>query len=436
MTSNGNGGVPLTFSVSERPEFMALFNDEVNALSAIFKKHNFPIKLAGGPVRDILSGKVPSDLDFATTATPDQMKAIFDEEGVRMINANGEEHGTITARINDRENYEITTLRIDKVTDGRRAEVEFTEDWRLDSNRRDLTVNSMFLDLEGTVTDYFRGSEDLEKKRVAFVGSAVERIQEDYLRILRYFRFYGRIAEDPDAHEAATIEAIKENVSGMKDISGERIWMEWKKILSGRFAGDITLKMIEVGLGPHIGLPETPDTEEMKRIWQSCSEKNLHPVTLLVSLLRNDQEMAKLHSRLKLSGFERDLGYFVIAQRVDKLHPNPIRPYQFLIIDSKAKTTDVRQWTVEVLKYKGLDELAQEIEEWEIPKFPVNGYDLISEGCPKGRLMSVVTQELKTIWKEKDFAISREDLLKELPKILDNIDMSAYEQKKQRKPKK
>lgn len=102
-------------------------------------------------------GKTPTDIDFATTATPDQMKEMFEKEEVRMINAKGEKHGTITSRINDAQNFEVTTLRIDVVTDGRHAEVEYTTDWMLDANRRDLTINSMFLGLDGSVYDYFYG---------------------------------------------------------------------------------------------------------------------------------------------------------------------------------------------------------------------------------------------------------------------------------------
>lgn len=138
--------------------------------------------------RDLLMGMKPKDLDFATTATPAQMKEMFTTENVRMINAKGEKHGTITPRINDKENFEVTTLRIDVVTDGRHAEVQFTTDWLLDALRRDLTINSMFLGLDGSVYDYFFGYEDLQNRRIRFVGDAVTRIQEDYLRILRYFR--------------------------------------------------------------------------------------------------------------------------------------------------------------------------------------------------------------------------------------------------------
>ena len=119
----------------------------------------------------------------------------------KILVVGGEKHGTITARIDDKFNFEVTTLRIDKVTDGRHAEVEFTKDWQIDAERRDLTVNSMFLNLDGTVVDFFNGRKDLQNNRIAFVGSAEKRIQEDYLRILRYFRFYGRLCELENEHE-------------------------------------------------------------------------------------------------------------------------------------------------------------------------------------------------------------------------------------------
>lgn len=168
------------------PIFHSIFTPELNTLSELFKKYNYPLRIAGGAVRDILMDLKPTDLDFATTATPEQMKDLFTKEDIRMINTKGEKHGTITARINDKENFEITTLRIDLVTDGRHAEVQFTTNWKLDANRRDLTINSMFLDLEGNVYDYFYGYDDLQKRRIVFVGNPISRIQEDYLRILRY----------------------------------------------------------------------------------------------------------------------------------------------------------------------------------------------------------------------------------------------------------
>ena len=297
----------------ESAKFESILTPELKTLSQLFIKHGYELRIAGGAVRDLLMDKTPTDIDFATTATPDQMKEMFEKEEVRMINNKGEEHGTITARINDKENYEVTTLRIDKVTDGRRAEVEFTVDWEVDANRRDLTINSMFLGLDGILYDYFNGHEDLKSKTVRFVGDPVQRIQEDYLRILRYFRFYGRISSEADNHEDETVTAIKDNVGGMDRISGERIWMEWKKILNGNFSLELTMKMIEVGLGPYIGLPSNPNLGEFNNVLSRCEKLNLklESTAKLAALLSTEDEVLKLHSRLKLSGLERDLCLFV-----------------------------------------------------------------------------------------------------------------------------
>jgi tRNA nucleotidyltransferase (CCA-adding enzyme) len=233
--------------------FKSIFTTELNDLLAIFKKYNFEIRIAGGAVRDLLMEKKPTDLDFATTATPKEMKSMFEAEKVRMINMNGEKHGTITPRINNLENFECTTLRIDVLTDGRHAEVEFTKDWLLDANRRDLTINAMFLGFDGSVYDYFYGYEDLKALKVTFVGNADTRIKEDFLRILRYFRFYGRISTSADKHEPETLKVIAENAEGLQRISGERIWVELKKILQGNYAGELMMTIVECGLGKYIG---------------------------------------------------------------------------------------------------------------------------------------------------------------------------------------
>jgi tRNA nucleotidyltransferase (CCA-adding enzyme) len=131
--------------------------------------------------------------------------------------------------------------------------VEFTKDWLLDANRRDLTINAMFLGIDGSVYDYFYGFEDLKDRRVRFVGDADKRIKEDFLRILRYFRFYGRIATSPEEHEPETLKIISDNAEGLKRISGERIWVELKKILQGNFAGDLVIALVKCGLGEFIG---------------------------------------------------------------------------------------------------------------------------------------------------------------------------------------
>lgn len=398
-------------------EFKSIFTDELLKLSTIFDKYGYEIRIAGGAVRDLLSGKTPKDLDFATTATPDQMKTMFTEENIRMINAKGEKHGTITPRINDKENFEVTTLRIDVLTDGRHAEVQYTTDWLLDANRRDLTINSMFLDLNGNIYDYFYGFDDLQKRRVAFVGNPVTRIQEDFLRILRYFRFYGRIASTPDDHDEVTITAIKENASGLAQISGERIWTELKKILEGNFSGELLKKILECNCAPHIGLPENYNLKELDKILMNLktNDLQLNAITLLTSLINTEEEAMQLHARIKFSAYERDLMLFIVQHREPKLDPRPLQPYKILVL--KAKNKNTREYVVELLKYLNSEHI-EEFNSWVLPKFPLNGTILKENGVEAGNFMGAVMQAMKNYWTDNDFNLSEEELLKKLPSVV------------------
>ncbi|KAF7268053.1 hypothetical protein GWI33_018795 [Rhynchophorus ferrugineus] len=404
----------------ESPEFKSIFTEELKLIANLFNKYDYEIRVAGGAVRDLLMNLEPKDLDFATTATPTEMKKIFEAENIRMINVNGEKHGTITARINDKENFEVTTLRIDVVTDGRHAEVEFTTDWMLDALRRDLTINSMFLDLDGNVYDYFYGYDDLKKRRVVFVGNAVTRIQEDYLRILRYFRFYGRIANEKSNHEEQTLQSIRENAAGLEKISGERIWTELKKILEGNFAGELMETIVDCGLSEYIGLPKKPNLLELKRVWGQSSHMKLHAITLLASLLNDVDDAVNLNARLKLSAFERDLAIFIVENREPKLHPSPLLPYQQLIVKAKSKPPVIKQCVLEILKYNNSPYL-EDMEKWEIPKFPVNGSMLKENGVESGRFMGVVMQELRNIWADNEFKLSTDALLSHIPEVLKTL---------------
>lgn len=160
---------------------------ELLKLEEIFQKEGYSLRLVGGVVRDLLLGSNPKDIDLATDCTPDDMIQLFGKWGLRYV-PTGLQHGTITVHTTAAD-YEITTLRIDQITDGRHAIVQFTSDWKLDSSRRDLTINSMSLGFDGTLYDYFDGQRHLKEKKILFVGDANSRIQEDYLRILRYFRY-------------------------------------------------------------------------------------------------------------------------------------------------------------------------------------------------------------------------------------------------------
>lgn len=403
----------------DSPEFQALFTPELKNLVEVFNKYGYELRIAGGAVRDLLMHLKPHDVDFASTATPAQMKEMFTKEEIRMLNMKGESHGTITARLNDKENFEITTLRIDVLTDGRRAQVEFTTDWQLDAGRRDLTINSLFLGLDGTVYDYFNGIEDLENRRIKFVGHAVQRIQEDYLRILRYFRFYGRIGNKMTIHDQTTLDAIRENMAGLKGISGERVWSELKKILAGPQNHVLLKTMLGLGLAPFIGLPEHPNVAEFDAMYDRSCQLSPQPVTLIAALLKSEAQLMELNGRIKLSTYERDLGLFVLGNRDRKPCEDELHPYQSLVLESSGKQSDVKEWVEEVLKYRGEVELLNKLREWKVPKFPVNGHDLMSRGISAGYRLSKIMLTMKRRWINSSFTVTKEELLDNLQDFID-----------------
>ncbi|XP_065086311.1 CCA tRNA nucleotidyltransferase 1, mitochondrial [Ochlerotatus camptorhynchus] len=405
----------------DTPEFRSIFTKELEDLIDLFKRYNYEVRVAGGAVRDILMGKCPKDIDIATTATPTEMKEIFTKENIRMVNMNGEKHGTITPRINDKENFEITTLRIDAVTDGRHAEVIHTTDWLLDANRRDLTINSMFLGFDGKVYDYFYGYEDLQKRRVAFVGDPDLRIKEDYLRIMRYFRFYGRIAEHENNHDEETLRIITKNGSGLAKISGERIWQEWKKILSGNFGCDLTIKMLDSGLAPHMGLPEKPNTDEFLKTFknvESVQAGEIQPITVLSALLQTPEEAITLNLRLKFTVFERELSYFLTQNRDEFNSVNELLDFQQLTLHTIGSAKLKKEYVLELLRYHGKRDLYNQLKEWQIPAFPIKGNSLVEKGAPKGQQLGRVLGELKMIWAANQFNMSESELLDHLPDVL------------------
>ncbi|CAH0594295.1 unnamed protein product [Chrysodeixis includens] len=405
----------------ESEEFKGIFTPEVAALKSLFDKYNYEIRVAGGAVRDLLMGLNPKDLDFATTATPQEMKEMFTAENVRMINTNGEKHGTITARINDKESFEVTTLRVDIVTDGRHAEVIFTTNWKLDANRRDLTINSMFLGFDGSVYDYFFGYEDLKKRRIAFVGDSEKRIKEDYLRILRYFRFYGKIADKPDNHEKEILQVIKDNVGGLQNISGERIWCELKKMLQGNYAGSLLKTMIDADVGKYMGLPSNPNIEELGRVMKRAEHLNLHPMSYLAALLTDLDQVTDLHSRLKFSSYDRDLAYFLVEHRGDKVAARPLLPYEKLVLNTKIKQRDAIEYVKEVLKYRGDENLLEQFNKWEVPRFPISGKMLKDAGVPPGRMYGPIISKIKDMWIDNEYKQSEEELVKIIPNLIEEF---------------
>jgi poly(A) polymerase/tRNA nucleotidyltransferase (CCA-adding enzyme) len=201
-------------------------------------------RIAGGAVRDALAGRAVADVDLAVPLTPEAVIARVSAAGLKAV-PTGLAHGTVTV-LSAKNAFEVTSLRRDVETDGRHAMVAFTDDWEADASRRDFTINAMSADRAGTVYDYFGGRADLSAGRVRFVGVAAARIEEDYLRILRFFRFYARYARgEADAEAVGAIRALRD---GVLRLSAERVWMEMKRIFAAADPRAALALMAETGV--------------------------------------------------------------------------------------------------------------------------------------------------------------------------------------------
>ena len=363
--------------------------DELKKLDSIFKKSKHEIRIVGGAVRDLALGKSPKDIDLATDATPQEMQAMFDSAGVRHI-PTGIEHGTITAVINN-EPYEITTLRADVETDGRRAEVEFVRSWEEDAKRRDLTYNAMSMDFDGNLYDYHGGMDDLQDKVTKFVGDPAERIKEDYLRTLRYFRFQGRL--DTPTFDRDTMNAIADNIDGLKQLSVERVWMEMGKILNGGNIQQILGAMDKTGVLDAIGLNYKPSQELMD---------GGDPIINLARITDDES----IGTRWKMSNEEKGKLGFLLSEK-GKTHSKDW--YTNMMVDGFDRTQ-----LDALARYNNQDDMIQHIKTFKAPEFPVDGNDLIKMGHERGPKIGQTLQALRAQWKAGNFSASKDELLQSM----------------------
>ncbi len=342
-------------------------------------------RLVGGCVRDALAGRPGADIDLATPLPPDGVAAALAGAGLRAV-PTGIAHGTVTAVLDGRP-FEITTLRRDVLTDGRHAAVAWTDDWREDAARRDFTINAMSLapnDVpgsppDGTLHDYFGGAADLRDGRVRFVGEAACRVAEDYLRILRFFRFQARYGAGPPDRDA--VEAVTAGVPGIARLSAERVWAELKRILQAPDPGPALRLMAETGVLDAV-VPEGADPARVAGL-------PADPVLRAAALLSGDR--AAFAERLKLSGAE--------AERLHALAGPP--PY--------GGEADLRRQLADtppaVLLGRSLlarqDEAMRErIRAIPRPVFPLEGRDALALGVPPGPGVGALLRQVRAWWME------------------------------------
>lgn len=368
----------------------SIITPAIRKLDKVFKKNKHEVRIVGGAVRDIALGKEPKDIDFATDATPDEMIAMLDKEGIRHI-PTGIEHGTITAVI-DGEDFEITTLRADTNTDGRHADVEFVRSWEEDAKRRDLTYNAMSMDIDGTVHDYNGGMDDLQDKVSRFVGDPEERIKEDYLRILRYFRFQSKL--DSPKWDDATLNAIKDNADGMTGLSVERIWQEMGKLLMGSSAKEALEWMNKTGVSSKIGL-------------EGINPAKLGEPTGPIIALARMLDSSGIARDWKMSNYDREMFDFLIKHKGENINS---KQAQDMIING-ASQDHLLAWA----NMHGKNDVYDAVHGFEQPDFPINGKDLLARGYVAGPNLGKMIADLKDEWMKSNYKLSKEQLLSKVP---------------------
>jgi poly(A) polymerase len=360
-------------------------------------------RVVGGAVRDALAGREVCEIDLATPRRPEQVTQALQAAGVRVV-PTGLDHGTVTA-VADGKGFEVTTLRRDLETDGRHAVVAFSDDWREDAARRDFTINAMSLTRAGEVFDYFGGIGDLRAGVVRFVGDPATRIAEDYLRILRFFRFLARYARAPA--DPTALAAIRSGVPGLAGLSVERVWSELGRILSAPDPRQAVALMAELGVLSAV-LPEGADPARLARLVEAGAPAD--PLLRLAALLTGDA--AALAARLRLSAAERD--------RLITLRDGPVpRPddddpaLRRRLADEPSEVLADRAW----LAGGGASEwaaLRARLAALPRPLFPLEGRDVLALGEPEGPLVGALLREVRAWWLEggctADKAACREEL--------------------------
>ncbi|MEZ5873155.1 MAG: CCA tRNA nucleotidyltransferase [Nitratireductor sp.] len=380
-------------------------------------------RINGGAVRNALLGEPVTEVDLSTTLEPDVVTRCLEAAGIKVV-ATGKEHGTVTA-ICDGSGYEITTLRRDVETDGRRAVVAFGTDWKEDARRRDLTMNALYCDADGRLHDPLDGYGDLRARRVRFIGEAENRISEDYLRILRFFRFFAWYGQGrPDAEGLKACSRLKANIA---QLSVERIWMELKKLLNAPDPTRAILWMRTTGVLGEV-LPESIKwgTDSFPALIGLETEipQQVDPLLRLMAIIPPRAEITSgLSKRLKLSTREGER----LANWVEAGEPVPhVADGDFarqlylsepqavcdrLVIAMARISTYEKDGNKRSAQIRRFAQLLEFARNWKRPQFPVNGSDLIATGIHPGPELGRVLGMLEHAWLESGFTLSRDELI-------------------------
>lgn len=378
-------------------------------------------RFVGGCVRNAVIGRPIADIDVATTLTPEAVIKALRAARVRAV-PTGVEHGTVTAVV-QHQPVEVTTLRRDVETDGRRAVVAFTTDWREDALRRDFTLNALYAGRDGAIYDPTgHGLADAKAGRIVFVGDPEQRLREDHLRSLRFFRFlawYGR--GEPDAAAVAAITALKDKVAAL---AAERISAELLKLLAAEDPRAAVRLMQRTGVLAVV-LPEALDLARFEALVAVEAEAlgETDALLRLAALLRDDPGTAVAAAeRLRLSNAERDrleAALTPAARLGPGLSPPQVRAAVYRMGSAAFRDRTKLAWAAaggaDGAAWRAALDLAQA---WRTPVLPVTGADVLAAGAPKGPKVGEALRALEAWWIEGDFRADRAAALAKLKELV------------------
>ena len=396
-------------------------NIEIQKLFKSFNSfsNDADLRFVGGCIRKLISNEIIDDIDLSINLNPENVIDILKKNKIKYYET-GIDHGTITATINKR-NFEITSLRRDTSTDGRHAQVEYTNNWLEDASRRDFTINAIYSDLDGNLFDPFSGKKDLKDGLVKFIGDPAIRVKEDYLRILRYLRFFLDYSKIP--HDKNTIKIIKQNLNSLKKVSKNRQLQELKKIISGKNFYKINFDKITRELFLLI-FPELKHINRINKMDSLDSEifkTKSFEFKLSLFLIDESEDCDYFIYKYNLSNKEKtkiSLLNSIFSEVVQKDYFTRENLYKIILQYGKENLIDILDFKILTTKKNKnfLVDLKKYFIKFEIPTMPIKAKDLIEKfDLKEGKLLGSILKEIEEQWLNNNFKISYnqiEDIVK------------------------
>jgi poly(A) polymerase len=387
--------------------------ETVQVMQAIMVRGK-PARFVGGCVRDALLNREISDIDIATSEPPEQVMQHLADADIRSVPI-GIDHGSVLA-IQHNMTYHITTLRADIETYGRQALVSFIDDWTDDATRRDFTMNALYADLDGTLYDPCNGVEDVKAGRVHFIGNASNRIEEDYLRILRFFRFQAYYSRVPAAQ--ADLEACQLYAPKLKTLSSERVWYELKRLLQADNPGSVLQHMYQYDILSAIFthqireqaiVIDVPRLIEIETKYQATHD----PIRRLTCIL-GDSVASAQHIRHDLPLSTAELSQLIHLTKL--IHDQPdlsdtFQTYRILHFHGPKMYQDYVYLMTALQKHNDIEGSLALLKAWDSPSMPVRGQDLMDSGLASGPKIGLLIHEITNYWLENACKPNRDQCL-------------------------